>query len=240
MKSLKVIVMSVVMLTICFSLFAKPTYVFVRIENLTEQIIGEKLLKEVYKQLDIDIEVVALPGLRALQEASSGLKDGETLRVYSVGENYPSLLRVPTPLSSLETTAFAKTTKNIVINNEEDLKKHEIAIVRGVVHTTEITENISSKHFLDNTETMFRFLNAGRADIALANRIDGIATLKKLGINDITVSGKVLKNHPLYHYIHEKNKDLVPVVDKKILEMTKSGELNRLRERFEKEFIDSL
>jgi ABC-type amino acid transport substrate-binding protein len=43
---------------------------------------------------------------------------------------------------------------------------------------------------------------------------------------------KPLKVHPLYHYVNEKNKNLVEKIDAVIKEMTASGELEKLQKQY--------
>lgn len=215
------------------------TYHFVRIEGLAEQAVAAKILPEIYKKIGIDIEIEALPGERAKLVATTGTTDGETLRIFSYGEKNPTMVRVPTPYFSMETTAFAKKSSNISIKSKEDLQKYTIVIVRGVQHTKDITEGFKKVDISNGLEPMMKFLVMGRADIALTNTISGLAVLKKLKLSKIAPVG-TLETIDLFHYVHEKNKDIVPKVDEAIQKMKNSGELKQLREKFEKEYLDSI
>lgn len=97
-----------------------------------------------------------------------------------------------------------------------------------------------SVHSLGNTEKMMRFLESGRADVALTNTVDGNLILKKLGLSSIVPSDKPLAVLELYHYIHEKHRGLVPRVDAVIKEMKASGELAALIKKAEKQVIEKL
>jgi ABC-type amino acid transport substrate-binding protein len=216
------------------------TYNFVRINGLAEQAVGELLLKEVYKRAGIDITITAMPGKRALAEASAGRKDGETLRVYGLGEKVKTLIRVPTPLSSLETAAFAKAGSGIKLNGKKDLENYKSVVVSGVLHTKAITEGISGVTVVPDASKLFPFVQKGRADIALSSSFDGQAVLKKSGITDIEVIKPPLKTLELYHYIHVSKADkLVPKIDAIIKKMKDSGELAELQAKFEQEYLDS-
>lgn len=211
---------------------AAPEYTFVRIENLPEQEIGERLLKEVYKRAGIEIEVEAMSGVRALEAASSGEKDGEALRIWSVGEKYPSLIRVPTPLSALTTQAFVRKDSNITLSSPDELKKFSIVITRGVAHTKDITAGLENVHEVPSEDLLMPFVEAGRAELALTSLENGMVILKNAGINDVVPVEKPLKIHPLYHYVNEKNKNLVEKIDAVIKEMTASGELEKLQKQY--------
>ena len=84
---------------------------------------------------------------------------------------------------------------------------------------------------------MMKFLNIGRADIALTNTVDGLLVLKKLGYTNIIPIDKPLAVLDLYHYIHEKNKHLVSKVDKVINQMKANGELQKVIKDAEAEII---
>lgn len=220
--------------------FAKDVYNFVRIDGLAEQAVGEALLTEVYKRAEINMTVTAMPGRRALEEASSGRMDGETLRVYALGENMPSLKRVPTALSSLQTVAFAKADAMPAMAGKEDLKNHSSVIVTGVLHTHAITEGVDNVEEVSDPTAMFRMVDRGRADLALTSYLDGLASLRLLGMDTIKNVEPALNDQPLFHYVHESNQSLIPAIDAIIKQMDDSGELADLRKRLEDDYLASL
>ncbi|WP_299726750.1 transporter substrate-binding domain-containing protein [uncultured Tateyamaria sp.] len=215
-------------------------YKFVRIDGLAEQAVGEALLKEVYKRAEIDISVTPMPGKRALQQASSGAMDGETLRVFALGENVKSLIRVPTALSSLQTVAFRKTGSDVSVTKKEDLNNYSNVIVTGVLHTHAITEGVSDVNEVSDPSAMFKLVQGGRADIALTSYLDGLASIRKLKIEGVEDIKPALNDQPLFHYVHESKQDVVPVVDAIIKGMADSGELAELRTKLEQDYLAQL
>jgi len=214
-------------------------YRFVRIEDLAEQAVAEKLLKDIYKHIGIEIDIEAFPGERAKKMATDGERDGEILRIFSYGEKNKMMIRVPTPYSYLETAVFAKKSRNISVKSKESLKKYKIIVVRGVQHTKDITEGLENIHIVNSIESMMKCLDAERDDVALTNTLAGMAILKKLKNTEIVPVG-TLETLDLFHYLHEKNINIVPRVDEVIQTMSKSGELKKLREKYEKEYIDDI
>ncbi len=219
---------------------AAIAYKFVRIEGLAEQAVGEKILMDVYKRAGIEISISPMPGRRALEMASTGAIDGETLRVYGLGENVKSLIRVPTPLSSLQTVAFAKKDKAVSLTSREDLNNYSSVIVTGVLHTHAITEGISNVREMTDPAGMFKMVEAGRADLALTSYLDGLASLKKLKIDSIVNVEPALNDQPLYHYVHESKKDVIDTIEPIIKEMSASGELASMRKSMEDAYLASL
>lgn len=215
-------------------------YHFVSIEKLIEQEIGRIIIPEIYKKMDIQVSISPMPGKRAQEEATSGTKDGEIMRIYTYGEANPTMIRVPTPYYYLETMAFIKKGSGVEIKSKEDLGKYKNVKVRGVIHTNNITAGLPREnvHDINSTEQMMRFLENERADVALTNTVDGVLALKQLGLEkDIVPVEKPLAVLELYHYIHKKNKELVQRVDAVIRKMKESGELDTLIKKAEERVL---
>lgn len=240
-KSLKTICFAVgTFFTVTGAAQATPQYEFVRIDGLAEQAVGERLLMAVYDRAGIEINVTAMPGSRALEEAASGRKDGETLRVFALGENEPRLIRVPTPLSDLQTSVFVPTGSDIAVSQAEDLNSFSSVVVIGVLHTKAITEGISNVTEVPDPGTMFRMVQSGRVQLALTSAFDGQAQLVREGISDLVPLEPALRTLELYHYVHVDHADLVPVIDAVVQEMTASGELQELRAQFEADYLKTM
>ncbi|WP_282094197.1 substrate-binding periplasmic protein [Epibacterium ulvae] len=221
--------------------YAAAAYHFVRIEGLAEQAVGEIVLKELYRRADMDITITAMPGRRALQEAASGNKDGETLRVYALGENKPSLIRLETPLSSLQTVAFSKKGADISLSSKEDLANYRNIMVKGVLHTEAITKGINGVQTATDASSMFKMVKVGRADLALTSGFDGLVWVERLGYgNDIEVVNPVLNDQPLYHYVHESKRGVLDVLEPLAASLEASGELNEIRSSAEQAFLSEL
>ena len=218
---------------------AQDTLTFVKIAGTPDQTIGEQILKEVYKKLSITIVVRAVPGKRALYMASSGEVDGEVHRIWRIGDEYPTLLRVLPPLNFIKPTAFSKN-NNIKINGWNSIKKYSIGRTRGVRYAevgTVAMENVSIHD--SSFKTMF-MLHNNRIDIAVTDLFNGKIQIVKQGLEGIHPLSPPLEVLPLYHYLHKKYSTLVPRGSKILLDMEKSGELKRLRDTYIKQFLDDV
>ncbi len=215
-------------------------YTFVSIKGLVEQEVGRIVLTEVYKSMGINIDITPLPGKRAQSEATSGAKDGEIMRIFTYGENNPTVVRVPTAYYSLETMGFVKKGSGVKIGSKEELAKLHAAKVLGVKHTDNITKGMPANQLIDMTSTdkcMMAVLK-GRADVCLTNTTDGEIIKKKFGFADIEQIEKPLAVLELFHYPHESKKDLVPKVDAQLKKMMESGELDKIIKSAEATVID--
>lgn len=203
-------------------------YEFASIEYLIEQEIGRIVLPQIYQNIGIDITITPLPGQRAQFAANNGSKDGEIMRIWSYGDENVKSIRVATPYYYLETMAFTLKESAILIRSKEDLKNHRLAIVRGVKHTNNIAKGLTDVYQMNSTENMFKMLQNGKVDVVLTNTLDGNLVLKRLGYENIIAIEKPLAILPLYHYIYEDHKALVPLINEEILRLKKSGELEQL------------
>lgn len=217
-----------------------PTIHLVRIEYLAEQIVGERLVSEIYRRASIDVKITPLPAERSLLMANTGQVDGETLRIWSFGEKYPNLLRVPTAISSLKTQAFALKKSKVVIKEKKDLSLYRLAFVRGVQHTTNLAAGFKEIHELSDAVGLMRFISAERADVAFTSRINGLAVLKKHSMVGIEPVGDPLGEEKLYTYLYKDFANLIPLVDATIKSMVNSGELRWLKQKYESEYLSNL
>jgi len=231
----KLIVISGLVLAVFPGTSIAQDYQFVSIQNLIEQEVGRVLIPEIYKKLGYRVDITPMPGKRAQEEATSGTKDGEIMRIFTYGNENPTTIRVPTPYYYLETMGFVRKNSGVKVNSKSDLAKYRLAKVRGVK-----TQGLKNVFDLKNTKTMMEFLNRGRADIALTNTVDGVLVLEKLGYTNIGPIENPLAVLDLYNYIHEDHADIVPQVNKAILDMQSSGEMDELIKKAEAAVIKNL
>lgn len=214
-------------------------YHFAAISDLYEQKVGEIILTHVYQKMGIDIQVTGMPGNRAAIETTKGRVDGEIMRIWSYGIDNPDVIRVPTPYYFLETMAFYKEGSDVVVNSAEDLAKYSVLKVRGVKHTNIITKGLDNVYDYDDTKSMLNALDEHRSNVALTHKGDGVFAISQYKIEHVIPAKKPLAVFSLYHYIHKKNAHLVERVNRILLDMKKSGELNTLILKAEKQVFES-
>ncbi|MEM7192709.1 MAG: transporter substrate-binding domain-containing protein, partial [Pseudomonadota bacterium] len=125
--------------------------------------------------------------------------------------------------------AFVKTGYGIQVGSVDDLNAYNVVRVAGVLHTEAATANVPNVQAVTDPSQMFKMVSAGRADIAMSGYIDGLSKLRKFGMGDLEALEPPLRELELFHYLHEANADLVPVIDAVVSEMAASGELTELR-----------
>lgn len=215
------------------------TYKFSAIEKLPDQAVAIIVMAEVYQQLGLRLEVEMMPGLRAQKAANDGLVDGEIMRIFSYGDETPNVIRVPTPFYTVKTVAYINHKSKIDIRDKSDLIDYKIVIVRGVKHTDVITKDLPGHNIkmMSEPESIMAYLQKGRADIALTNPLEGELAIKKLGYIDLVLIDHPLASFPLHHYVHKRNANLVPLIDLKLKQLIKNGEMSVLLQKAEIQII---
>ena len=208
---------------------AQPKLVLARIEGAPDQFFGGEILKKAYGHMGITVEIRDMPGKRALKESSAGRIDGEVQRVFAIGEYYPSLLRVATPIGYIEPSVFSNKF-NFQVTDCNALKNYSIGVVRGITYAKKCTSGMPDVHVFNSPRKLLQLLNAGRLDIAIMSKKNGLWFKKQLGMTSIHLLSPSLKRLPLYHYLNKKNEKFVIKIDKVLQEMQSTGELQRIQD----------
>ena len=209
---------------------AQQPLTFTQIVDTPDQAIGAVIVRSAYEKLGIPVQFAILPGKRALTESSEGRADGEVHRIFEIGNAYPTLLRVPTPINYIEPSAFSKK-HGFEVTDCAALQGYQIGIVQGVKHSQLCTQGMENVFVGDDLTGVMRMLDAGRIDLLITARINGLLLAKELRLDAIKPLSPPLSRLWVYHYLHERHKDLVPTIDAVFKAMQESGELETLREQ---------
>ena len=207
-----------------------------QLKNTPDHILGGMLLKAIYNQANIPLELVITPSARALVQSSAGKLDGELQRIYALADSYPTLIRVPTPFTYFEPAAFTTNTK-IKINGWRSLHGLNVGMVRGMKFAELGLQGMEGIQQVTGSDQLFNMLSAGRVDVIVSARFNGLYHIARFNLHNIKQLEPVLERHELYHYLHVKHKKLVPIIDTAIQSMTKNNELHRLRRQFYKKIL---
>ena len=200
------------------------------IENEHTHELALAVVREAYRRIGYNAEFDFLPGRRALAWAGSGITDGDLARIAGTEKKFPNLIRISTPVVRFTGVTFTiKTTKDI--RSWEDLRGLRIGVIRGIRYS-EIGTMGMDRIFARDMTQLFRLLMAGRIDVAVATldagRIEMHRNFRETGIH---VIGEPLHVSPLFHFVHAKNKALVPELEAVLREMEAGGEIDSLREK---------
>jgi ABC-type amino acid transport substrate-binding protein len=216
---------------------AQSTIRLARIADVPDQFVGGEILRAVYGRLRIAVEFIDAAGARALALSSSGAVDGEVHRIASVGRDYPSLIQLTPAINYIEPAAFT-TSLDFEVHGWDSIKDYNIGIVRGVGSSEIGTQGMASVQKVTDLDTLVRMLDAGRFDVAVTDLFSG-----QVEIGKMKLAGRIHALMPplariyIYHYLHQKHRDLATRVETVIREMDASGELSRLRETLTRQLL---
>ena len=186
------------------------------------------LVAALSRELKLPIELLIYQGAyeRELINANQGMEDGLAARSAGIEKRFPNLIRVPEEILTIEVVAFT-TARRIDTSSWEALSPYVVGYVSG----WKMVENYSSKFFeataVSDAEHLFQLLGAGRADVVVYERLDGLAQAKTLGIKVQTMSPP-LANTKLYMYLHQKHAALVPKMTEALVKLKRNGTYKRL------------
>lgn len=224
----------------CWAAWAQAPLRIARIENIPDQFVGGELLKVVYGRLAIPIELVDLPAKRALLESSEGRLDGEVHRNINVQTQYPTLLMIRPALNYIEPSVFSSKAAPAV-TGWDAIKGYRIGIVRGVGTSEDGTRGMASVLAINTLDQLMLVLAEDRVDVAISDSFSGLAVINRLGLaGRVKVLTPPLQKNDIYHFLHEKHRDLVPRVEQVLREMQASGELERLRKQTIERYLAEL
>jgi polar amino acid transport system substrate-binding protein len=205
-------------------------------ERLVEQVIAAKLLLVIYERSNLAATITPLPPARANLSTLKGMSDGEVARIEAYASKNPSLLKVSPAYYYLSTVAFSKAPINI--RSKDDLKKYKIGAIRGVAHSDAITEGLSNIEYANDARSLFLMLQAGRFDIAIDTGANGQYLIKELNLEEVHAVGELARLE-LFHILAPSKKHLAARLSETITTLKRSGELETLIKRYEREFLQS-
>jgi polar amino acid transport system substrate-binding protein len=211
---------------------AQKTYTFSGIHDNTMHKSNAAVLSVAYANIGIDTKFIFQPGERSLRDSNRGIIDGEAGRIKKITKHYPNLVQVPVQLNQVEGAVFCKN-KNLKIKDWESLRPYSIVIVRGAKFIEKKTEGMN-RTIVENFETAFKFLDKNRADILVAPYQVGNAILHQLQINAIYHIKPKLNHLKVYHFLHKKNRDILPKITAELEKMQRNGDIERLKKAYYK------
>lgn len=224
------------LLLILSAIWTAPTHaqskiVLSRLVNVPDQYVGGDILKEIYARLGITVEFLDVEAARALALSSAGQSDGEVQRIAKVATDFPTLVRIEPPINYIEPAVFT-TGLNLDIDGWESIRNYKIGIVRGVGSSENGTRGMPHVEAAKSLKNLIRMLDRGRFQLLVTDLFSGEIEILRMGLQDrIRPLAPPLERIYIYHYLHEKHRDLAAQVGAVIREMADSGELEALRQR---------
>ena len=181
----------------------------------------DRMLKEAFSRIGVEVQFVTLPSERSLTEAVRGSIDGDNNRVAGLESRYPQLVQVPESNMSYEFMAFA-TQPARALSGWAGLDSLHVAHVIG---WKIFEDNVKAPRVtkVSTSTQLFSLLKAGRADVVLFDRLGGNHQLKELDINQGYAVEPPLAKREMFLYLNAKHAALVPALTKALRAMKADG-----------------
>lgn len=170
----------------------------------------ENRLAKAYLALGYQLQVEHLPAGRSLLMSNKGDYDGELFRIKTVAANYPNLLLVPEPLTSLALYAFVR---GEVQNPDDDAGWQQNPRLRiGYVRGFKMAEQYplkGSRVAVTTTRQAIEMLKQGKVDLLLDDVASVLQVEPSLAEAKLRRLPQVLATEQLFHFLHKKHQALV-------------------------------
>ena len=187
----------------------------------------QKVVKEVYKRLNIEIEFKRVHATRSLIMANSGKADAELIRTKMIEKKFKDLIRVNFPIDKIRFRALSLNPQisDVTIN---ELMNKPLAFKRGFLVLEKIFKNNKLVNRITNSEQIYKMLLTKRVDFGIVLTRASHRPVMKDAYKKIRIINTNIPDVNLYHYVNRKHKRLVP----KMLEVLKKMKEEKLFKSF--------
>ena len=138
---------------------------------------------EAFRRARLELRLEKLPAGRALLLSNSGVADGELNRLSGIETQYPNLVRVPEKLGDWYFAAFSKDAS--IPGRLEAIRGRTVGLIRGWKIYESALAGAKDVIAADDAEQLFRLLQLDRIEVALYERLMGLAHIRELGIKGV-------------------------------------------------------
>ncbi len=188
----------------------------------------ERIAVEAFRRIGKAVEIVSLPGERALLNVNDGIEDAEFVRISGLQASYPNLRMVPEPIYVMEFSAFSNSVQ-FSSTDWNSLKPYDVAIVTGWKILENNIKGSRSLTKLSSPKNLFAFLDKKRTQVAVHAKWQGIDLIEKLGLKGITVMNPPLATRDMYLYFNKKHEHLVSKLGDALKQMKRDGTYDAIK-----------
>jgi polar amino acid transport system substrate-binding protein len=186
-----------------------------------------RLVEEICSRNSILIAHNTPPAGRSLINVNQGIDDGDGPRIEGLSSNYPNLVCVQEPFGSFMFGAFTRDDR-IRIDGWSSLSGLNVAYIHGwKIFDKNVKSNLSVTR-VKNAESLFKLLDAGRADAVLMTKLAGYTMIRKLGLENITFVEPPLALKPNFLYLNSRHAAIVPLLEKTLRELKSNGTYTKI------------
>ena len=192
-----------------------------------------EIVRQAYRDVGLDIELVAMPVARALTEANAGRVDGELGRFSNIEDNAPNLRRVPFPIGLVSYAPYVLAGSKHDFSSLAAIRQSGASIgVRLGARIVEEPLGDAVRVHHPSYDGLLKMLLVGRVDVVIAP----VGQLEHdAGLLDAEYSSKFhtvtrlkpVVTQPLFHYVHERYSARIPALTKALETMSRDGSIGK-------------
>ncbi|MGY0642880.1 MAG: ABC transporter substrate-binding protein, partial [Paraglaciecola chathamensis] len=203
-----------------------PQLYFASLTGLKETFFASNLMQDIYRQLGYQISVTRYTTLEASLNSYRFGIDGELVRVDAYKKLAPSLTKIPEPLANV---AFYLVCKDLEMCSSSLPKGSEVLVtnVLLVVKTWAEENHLRTKRY-ESIEALFRTFNRSSKGLMVLGASEIIDN--SVLLTDSTY--RTIISVPLYHYVHNKHKELVPLIENALKKYKATERYQALKQRY--------
>ena len=180
---------------------------------------------EAFRRAHLELRLEKLPAERALLLSNSGVSDGELNRLAGIETQYPNLIRVPEKLGDWYFAAFSKDAS--IPGNIDAIRGRTVGLIRGWKIYESALAGAKDVITVDDPDQLFRLLQLDRIEVALYERLMGLAYIKEHAINGVRDLEPPLVTRETFIHLHHRHADLVPAFTAALRAMKQDGTYQR-------------
>ena len=182
---------------------------------------AEIILKEAYGRIGRKVHFEFMPGERAIHSVENGTIDADMFRVSGLTERYPNIHMIPT--SFIEATnGLFMVQSGVSAKDWSELQDFTFTFRRGLKIAETHTEGFK-RTITPDSKTALRVLVSGRADILIEEKLETLKLMEEMKVRNIVMLPNLRIDVPLYHYVSEDNRALVPLLSEQFEILRQEG-----------------
>lgn len=185
------------------------------------------LVKELFDRVGRAVRLVRLPAERAMRSVNEGTSDAELPRVAGLEKKYPNLVMVPERIIDYAFVGFTRD-PDVAVQRWEDLVRYDVGAITGWKIYEKNVPAEADTLWVRNIDRLFSLLGRGRVEVALHERYAGGHVARTLGLQGVRELEPPLAVRPMYLYVHDSHRDLVPGLAAALRAMKADGTWERI------------
>ena len=213
-----------------------PPYTLGQVGREADGGLGVELVREIYRRLDIKVNIELYPWKRVLKMAEAGQVDGPTLLMKNPEREKYLVYTIPV-FEGREVLFYSKKhLQNFSWDAFEDLSPYTIGLINGYIYGEEFlkaADRLGLKlEYAVTAEVNFQKLHAGRIDLVMEDPLVAGAIIRKNGewIESITFADKPVTIYPYHMALSKKSpaRELIPKLNLIIEQMRADGSIDHI------------